>query len=185
MHRHGSYPCYKPAGLRLGRRRADGIDHRGIAGQRALGSLGRDPGEVCPQLLLRSAGSPDSALTPLLSSPASPSRAQLEVHVSGSLTKLQAVEGAEVVLSAWYSLHGELSPTKPKPWEVPTVMWFFLEGKDKNMSQVRERLGRRLATYSRRGWGVQSGRGLGGGSREGWGSGLGRAGNGGRGGQVC
>ncbi|XP_020759637.2 endothelial cell-selective adhesion molecule [Odocoileus virginianus] len=67
---------------------------------------------------------------------ASSSRAQLEVHVSASLTKLRAVEGAEVVLSAWYSLHGELSPTKPKPWEVPTVMWFFLEGKDKNMSQV-------------------------------------------------
>ncbi|XP_025142122.1 endothelial cell-selective adhesion molecule isoform X2 [Bubalus bubalis] len=67
---------------------------------------------------------------------ASPSRAQMEVHVSASLTKLRAVEGAEVVLPAWYSLQGELSPTKPEPWEVPTVMWFFLEGKDKNMSQV-------------------------------------------------
>lgn len=67
--------------------------------------------------------------------------------MSASLTKLRAVEGAEVVLPAWYSLQGELSPTKPEPWEVPTVMWFFLEGKDKNMSQVRELLGRRLATY--------------------------------------
>lgn len=72
---------------------------------------------------------------------ASPSRAQMEVHVSTSLTKLQAVEGAEVVLPAWYSLHGELSPTKPKPWEVPTVMWFFLEGKDKNMTQVLTYIG--------------------------------------------
>ncbi|XP_068833066.1 endothelial cell-selective adhesion molecule isoform X1 [Capricornis sumatraensis] len=90
-------------------------------------------------------GSPATSLLRVLflglTTLASPSRAQMEVHVSTSLTKLQAVEGAEVVLPAWYSLHGELTPTKPKPWEVPTVMWFFLEGKDKNMSQVLTYIG--------------------------------------------
>ncbi|XP_036717956.1 endothelial cell-selective adhesion molecule-like isoform X2 [Balaenoptera musculus] len=67
---------------------------------------------------------------------ASPSRAQVELHVPAGLTKLRAVEGAEVVLPAWYTLQGEVSSTKPKPWEVPTVIWFLLEGKNMNMSQV-------------------------------------------------
>ncbi|KAB0390831.1 hypothetical protein E2I00_007154, partial [Balaenoptera physalus] len=65
----------------------------------------------------------------------SPSRAQVELHVPAGLTKLRAVEGAEVVLPAWYTLQGEVSSTKPKPWEVPTVIWFLLEGKNMNMSQ--------------------------------------------------
>ncbi|XP_055271935.1 endothelial cell-selective adhesion molecule isoform X1 [Moschus berezovskii] len=90
-------------------------------------------------------GSPATSLLRVLflglTTLASPSRAQLEVHLSASLTKLRAVEGAEVVLPAWYSLHGEPSPTKPKSWEAPTVMWFFLEGKDKNMSQVLAHIG--------------------------------------------
>ncbi|XP_047608195.1 endothelial cell-selective adhesion molecule [Phacochoerus africanus] len=63
---------------------------------------------------------------------ASPSRAQLELHVPAGLTKLQAVEGAEVVLPAWYTLQGEVSSTKPKPWEVLTVMWFIKEGNGLN-----------------------------------------------------
>ncbi|XP_029062820.1 endothelial cell-selective adhesion molecule [Monodon monoceros] len=67
---------------------------------------------------------------------ASPSRAQVELHVPAGLTKLRAVEGAEVVLPAWYTLQGDQASTKPKPWEVPTVIWFLLEGKNMNMSQV-------------------------------------------------
>ncbi|TKC35187.1 hypothetical protein EI555_005354, partial [Monodon monoceros] len=66
----------------------------------------------------------------------SPSRAQVELHVPAGLTKLRAVEGAEVVLPAWYTLQGDQASTKPKPWEVPTVIWFLLEGKNMNMSQV-------------------------------------------------
>ncbi|EPY88771.1 hypothetical protein CB1_000154016 [Camelus ferus] len=60
---------------------------------------------------------------------APPSRAQLELHVPPGLTKLQAVEGAEVVLPVWYTLQGEVSSTKPKPWEVLTLMWFLEEEK--------------------------------------------------------
>nr|XP_045377614.1 endothelial cell-selective adhesion molecule isoform X3 [Camelus bactrianus] len=60
---------------------------------------------------------------------APPSWAQLELHVPPGLTKLQAVEGAEVVLPVWYTLQGEVSSTKPKPWEVLTLMWFLEEEK--------------------------------------------------------
>ncbi|XP_014420851.2 endothelial cell-selective adhesion molecule isoform X1 [Camelus ferus] len=60
---------------------------------------------------------------------APPSRAQLELHVPPGLTKLQAIEGAEVVLPMWYTLQGEVSSTKPKPWEVLTLMWFLEEEK--------------------------------------------------------
>uniref|UniRef100_A0A8C3VIM3 Endothelial cell adhesion molecule n=1 Tax=Catagonus wagneri TaxID=51154 RepID=A0A8C3VIM3_9CETA len=63
---------------------------------------------------------------------ASPSRAQLELHVPAGLSKLQAIEGAEVVLPAWYTLQGEVSSTKPKPWEVLTVMWFRKKGEGVN-----------------------------------------------------
>ena len=141
MHRHGSLSLPQASGLRLGRRGSDEIDN-GIPGQRALASLRgprwRDPTRFvlsCRRVELGpwAPRSPSS-----LSSPASPSRAQVELHVPAGLTKLRAVEGAEVVLPAWYTLQGEVSSTKPKPWEVPTVIWFLLEGKNMNMSQVRE-----------------------------------------------
>lgn len=52
-----------------------------------------------------------------------------------SLTGLQAVESADVVLPAWYTLPGEVSSAQP--WETSTVMWYLVqEGKDPD--QVRE-----------------------------------------------
>ena len=51
------------------------------------------------------------------------------------LTKLKAVEGAEVVLPAWYTLQGQVSSSRP--WELLTVMW-FLEQEGKDLNQVRE-----------------------------------------------
>ncbi|MBZ3878732.1 Endothelial cell-selective adhesion molecule [Sciurus carolinensis] len=63
---------------------------------------------------------------------ASPSRAQLELHVPPGLTKLQVAEGTEVVLPAWYTLQGEVSV---QPWEEPVVMW-FLEQEGKDLNQV-------------------------------------------------
>ncbi|XP_002924034.1 LOW QUALITY PROTEIN: endothelial cell-selective adhesion molecule [Ailuropoda melanoleuca] len=68
-----------------------------------------------------------------LSTLASPSRAQLELHVPAGLTKLKAVEGAEVVLPAWYTLQGQVSSSRP--WELLTVMW-FLEQEGKDLNQV-------------------------------------------------
>lgn len=67
-----------------------------------------------------------------LLSPAPPSRAELQLHLPAN--QLQAVEGGEVVLPAWYTLHAEVSSAQPG--EVPFVMWFF---KDKEKEdQVRE-----------------------------------------------
>ncbi|XP_046493613.1 endothelial cell-selective adhesion molecule [Equus quagga] len=64
-----------------------------------------------------------------LSTLASPSRAKLDLHMPASLTGLQAVESAEVVLPAWYTLPGEVSSAQP--WETSTVMWYLVqEGKD-------------------------------------------------------
>ncbi|XP_003796809.1 endothelial cell-selective adhesion molecule isoform X2 [Otolemur garnettii] len=64
-----------------------------------------------------------------LSTLASPSRAQLEMHAPAGLSKLQAVEGAEVVLPAWYTLHGEVSSAQPR--EVLVVIWSLKqEGKE-------------------------------------------------------
>lgn len=60
------------------------------------------------------------------------------------LHRLQAVEGAEVMLPAWYTLRGEVSSAQPR--EVPTVMW-FLEQKGKDLNQVREE-----EIFSARGW---------------------------------
>ncbi|XP_060160484.1 endothelial cell-selective adhesion molecule isoform X2 [Globicephala melas] len=84
-------------------------------------------------------GSPATSLLRVLflglTALAPPSRAQVELHVPAGLTKLRAVEGEEVVLPAWYTLQGDQASTKPKPWEVPTVIWFLLEGKNMNMSQ--------------------------------------------------
>ncbi|XP_017379542.1 endothelial cell-selective adhesion molecule [Cebus imitator] len=62
---------------------------------------------------------------------APPSRAQLQLHVPA--TKLQAVEGGEVVLPAWYTLQGEVSSAQPR--EMPFVMWFF-QLKEENEEQV-------------------------------------------------
>ncbi|XP_032215587.1 endothelial cell-selective adhesion molecule isoform X2 [Mustela erminea] len=43
-----------------------------------------------------------------LSTLASPSQAQLELHVPSGLTRLKAVEGSEVVLPAWYTVQGQV-----------------------------------------------------------------------------
>ncbi|XP_004438478.1 PREDICTED: endothelial cell-selective adhesion molecule [Ceratotherium simum simum] len=59
-----------------------------------------------------------------LSTLASSSRAQLDLHVPASLTRLQAVESREVVLPAWYTLREEGSSAQP--WEMPTVMWYLV-----------------------------------------------------------
>ncbi|XP_003910938.1 endothelial cell-selective adhesion molecule isoform X1 [Papio anubis] len=56
-----------------------------------------------------------------LSALAPPSRAELQLHLPAN--QLQAVEGGEVVLPAWYTLHAEVSSAQPG--EVPFVMWFF------------------------------------------------------------
>ncbi|XP_020013413.1 endothelial cell-selective adhesion molecule isoform X1 [Castor canadensis] len=61
------------------------------------------------------------------------SRAQLQLHVPAGLTKLEAVEGAEVVLPAWYTMPGEVPSAQP--WEVPIVLW-FLEQEGKDLKQV-------------------------------------------------
>lgn len=68
-----------------------------------------------------------------LSTLAPPARAQLELQVPAGLTRLQAVEGAEVVLPVWYTFRGELSSAQP--WEKLTVMW-FLEQEGKELNQV-------------------------------------------------
>lgn len=73
-----------------------------IAGSQPSGPwavLGETPEKVCPLLPPALGRVPGSALTLLLSSPASPSRAQMEVRVHQP-HELQAVEGAEVVLPA-------------------------------------------------------------------------------------
>ncbi|XP_004714235.2 endothelial cell-selective adhesion molecule [Echinops telfairi] len=60
-----------------------------------------------------------------LSALASPSRAQLELHVPAGLSRLQAAEGSEVVLPVWYTLNGELPSSQP--WEVPVVRWYLYQ----------------------------------------------------------
>ena len=59
------------------------------------------------------------------------------------LTKLKAVEGAEVVLPVWYTLQGQVS--SGQTWELLAVMW-FLEQEGKDLNQVREQ------SISARGW---------------------------------
>ncbi|XP_032724699.1 endothelial cell-selective adhesion molecule [Lontra canadensis] len=68
-----------------------------------------------------------------LSTLASPSQAQLELHVPSGLTRLKAVEGSEVVLPAWYTVQGHVSSSQR--WELLTVMW-FLEQEGKDLNQV-------------------------------------------------
>ncbi|XP_004469326.1 endothelial cell-selective adhesion molecule [Dasypus novemcinctus] len=68
-----------------------------------------------------------------LSALAPASRAQTELHVPAGFTKLQVVEGSEVVLPAWYTLKGEVSSAQP--WENPMVQW-FLEQEGKDLNQV-------------------------------------------------
>ncbi|XP_049712604.1 endothelial cell-selective adhesion molecule [Elephas maximus indicus] len=68
-----------------------------------------------------------------LSALASPSQAQLELHVPAGLSRMLAVEGEAVVLPAWYALKGEASSAQP--WEAPLVLW-FLERKGKHPQQV-------------------------------------------------
>ncbi|XP_012607969.1 endothelial cell-selective adhesion molecule [Microcebus murinus] len=63
-----------------------------------------------------------------LSTLASPSRAQLELHVPAGLARLQAVEGAEVVLPVWYTLQGEESSVQR--WKVFLIWLFKQEGKE-------------------------------------------------------
>lgn len=50
------------------------------------------------------------------------------------LNKLEAVEGEEVVLPAWYTMAREESSSHP--WEVPLLIW-FLEQEGKEPNQVR------------------------------------------------
>lgn len=68
-----------------------------------------------------------------LSTLAPPASSQLELQVPAGLSTLEAVEGTEVVLPAWYTFRGELSSAQP--WEVLTVMW-FLEQEGKELNQV-------------------------------------------------
>ncbi|XP_006867714.1 PREDICTED: endothelial cell-selective adhesion molecule [Chrysochloris asiatica] len=82
-------------------------------------------------------GPPEANLLPFLflglSALATPSRAQLQLQVPAGLSRLQAVEGAQVVLPAWYTLKGELPLAQPG--EVPLVIW-FLEQEGKDLKQV-------------------------------------------------
>ncbi|XP_003514774.1 endothelial cell-selective adhesion molecule [Cricetulus griseus] len=58
---------------------------------------------------------------------------QLEMEVSTGFNKLEAVEGEEVVLPAWYTLPREESSSQP--WEVPLLFW-YLEHEGKDLKQV-------------------------------------------------
>ncbi|XP_059122741.1 endothelial cell-selective adhesion molecule [Peromyscus eremicus] len=83
------------------------------------------------------AGTPETSLLRVLvlglSTLASFSLAQLELHVPTGLNKLEAVEGEEVVLPAWYTMTREESSSHP--WEVPILIW-FLEQEGKDLNQV-------------------------------------------------
>ncbi|XP_054448806.1 endothelial cell-selective adhesion molecule [Pteronotus mesoamericanus] len=57
--------------------------------------------------------------------------AQVELHVPEGLSRLEAVEGEEVVLPAWYTFKGEKASAQGRPWEELTLMWFLgQEGKE-------------------------------------------------------
>ncbi|XP_006892866.1 PREDICTED: endothelial cell-selective adhesion molecule [Elephantulus edwardii] len=58
-----------------------------------------------------------------LSALALPGRAQVELHVPAGLSKVEAVEGEEVVLPMWYTLRDGMPSVglKEKPW----VLWFL------------------------------------------------------------
>lgn len=73
-------------------------------------------------------------------------RAEPELHVPAGLARLQAVEGAEVVLPAWYTLRGEVSSTQP--WEVLTLQW-FLKQEGKELNQVLSYIGRTVSSQPR------------------------------------
>ncbi|XP_008056027.1 endothelial cell-selective adhesion molecule [Carlito syrichta] len=77
----------------------------------------------------------------------SPSRAQVELHVPAGLTKLQAVEGEEVVLPAWYTVPGG-DVTSGVPGEMPFVMW-FLEQKGRDLDQVLSYINGEMTSKSR------------------------------------
>ncbi|XP_038180339.1 endothelial cell-selective adhesion molecule isoform X2 [Arvicola amphibius] len=83
------------------------------------------------------AGTPETSLLPVLflglSTLASFSLAQLELHVPAGLNKLEAVEGEEVVLPIWYTMTPEQSSSQP--WEEPLLIW-FLEQEGKELNQV-------------------------------------------------
>ncbi|XP_075384117.1 endothelial cell-selective adhesion molecule-like [Tenrec ecaudatus] len=68
-----------------------------------------------------------------LSALASPSRAQLKLHVPAGLSRVQAVEGSEVVLPMWYTLNEELSSSQPV--DLPLLIW-YLDQKGKEMHPV-------------------------------------------------
>ncbi|XP_037361424.1 endothelial cell-selective adhesion molecule isoform X2 [Talpa occidentalis] len=68
-----------------------------------------------------------------LSTLAFPSWAQLQLHVPFGLTKLQVVEGGDVVLPTWYTLHVE--ETSSQSGEVLSAIW-YLQQKGKDQEQV-------------------------------------------------
>ncbi|XP_005347107.1 endothelial cell-selective adhesion molecule [Microtus ochrogaster] len=68
-----------------------------------------------------------------LSTLASFSLAQPELHVPAGLNKLEAVEGEEVVLPVWYTMTPEQSSSHP--WEEPLLFW-YLEQEGKELNQV-------------------------------------------------
>ncbi|KAL1782203.1 endothelial cell-selective adhesion molecule [Sigmodon hispidus] len=83
------------------------------------------------------AGTPRTSLLRVLflglSTLVSFSLAQLKLHVPTGLTKLEAVEGAEVVLPVWYTMTPEDSSSHSE--ELPTLIW-FLEQEGKEVNQV-------------------------------------------------
>lgn len=52
------------------------------------------------------------------------------------LNKLEAVEGQEVVLPAWYTMTPTPEQSSSQPWEEPLLIW-FLEQDGKELNQVR------------------------------------------------
>uniref|UniRef100_A0A8C5LL91 Endothelial cell-specific adhesion molecule n=1 Tax=Jaculus jaculus TaxID=51337 RepID=A0A8C5LL91_JACJA len=74
------------------------------------------------------------------------SLAQLELQVPPGLTELQAIEGEDVVLPAWYTMRGE-SPSA-QPWEVPLLIWFFQQ-KGKDLDQVLSYINKALSSKPR------------------------------------
>nr|AAH19460.1 Esam1 protein [Mus musculus] len=85
--------------------------------------------------MILQAGTPETSLLRVLflglSTLAAFSRAQMELHVPPGLNKLEAVEGEEVVLPAWYTMAREESWSHPR--EVPILIWFLeQEGKEPN-----------------------------------------------------
>ncbi|KAG8522315.1 Endothelial cell-selective adhesion molecule, partial [Galemys pyrenaicus] len=91
------------------------------------------PAAVLGRILRLDQGASPLCSGPSFLFPAVPSQAQLQLHVPVGLTKLQVVEGADVVLPTWYTL--QVREASSQPWEMLSAIW-FLQQKGKDQEQV-------------------------------------------------